>query len=345
MVMMRRVAGLAGVVCLGLLAACTSPSLSEHDQQRQSRYLAQYPKGSVKIGRLYTINGKEYLPAYQPGYVQEGIASWYGPNFHGKKTANGETYNQYAMTAAHTTLPMPSIVEVTNLGNGRTVKVRVNDRGPFASERIIDLSRAAADKLDMVRNGTAKVRVRLLEDETHRFIAEHYGESEAARMAAIASDAGGAAPSLIAVQPEAAVAVAAIAVPEEPRPVLGGEVITGQIQTYPQAASAEPAQPLKLGALDFAESPALPQGVITPLVQETRGEGFAVQAGAFRERANAEELAHRLTSYSRAYVDSANGWHRVRLGPFANAASAERVLGWMQRAGHEGSVVLAELNR
>lgn len=123
----------------------------------------------VKVGKPYTVSGKTYRPAYRTAYSQEGTASWYGPGFHGKKTANGERFNQYAMTAAHPTLHLPCHVRVTNLENERSVVVRVNDRGPFAKGRIIDLSMAAADKLDFKNAGTARVRVELLPEgaQTH----------------------------------------------------------------------------------------------------------------------------------------------------------------------------------
>ncbi|MCW8828845.1 MAG: septal ring lytic transglycosylase RlpA family protein [Gammaproteobacteria bacterium] len=97
------------------------------------------------------------------GYVERGIASWYGRKFHGRKTSNGETYNMYAMTAAHKTLPIPSYVQVTNLDNGKRIVVRVNDRGPFHEGRIIDLSYTAAQKLDIVGHGTGRVEVRAIE--------------------------------------------------------------------------------------------------------------------------------------------------------------------------------------
>lgn len=115
-----------------------------------------------KIGKPYKINGRWYQPAEEPDYDRRGIASWYGDDFHGRPTANGEIFDMRQMTAAHTTLPMPSLVEVTNLENGRQAVVRVNDRGPFAHNRIIDLSRAAARSLGFERKGLAKVRVRYL---------------------------------------------------------------------------------------------------------------------------------------------------------------------------------------
>ncbi|OEU63580.1 MAG: hypothetical protein BA870_07940 [Desulfuromonadales bacterium C00003094] len=108
----------------------------------------------------YTVNGQRYTPlASHQGFVQQGLASWYGRKFHGRKTSNGEIYNMYAMTAAHKTLPLGTSVRVHNLVNGRQIVVRVNDRGPFIEGRIIDLSYSAADKLGVVGPGTAPVKV------------------------------------------------------------------------------------------------------------------------------------------------------------------------------------------
>ena len=122
-----------------------------------------------KIGTPYKINGKWYYPAVDYDYEEIGIASWYGPGFHGKKTANGEIFDQNKVSAAHRTLPMPSIVRVTNLGNGKVLpKVRVNDRGPFAGNRIIDLSKKAAQELGFVNTGIAKVKVEILENESRK---------------------------------------------------------------------------------------------------------------------------------------------------------------------------------
>lgn len=115
----------------------------------------------------YDVFGKRYyVLSSSVGYVERGVASWYGPGFHKVRTSIGEPYDMYAMTAAHTTLPLPSYVRVTNLQNGRSIVVRINDRGPFVGNRIIDLSYTAAAKLDMLRNGTAIVEVRSLEPES-----------------------------------------------------------------------------------------------------------------------------------------------------------------------------------
>lgn len=118
--------------------------------------------GHRKIGRPYQVNGVWYAPSHQPDYHEVGVASWYGPGFHGRDTANGERFDQNSLTAAHTTLPLPSMVRVTNLENGRTLDLRVNDRGPFAKGRILDVSRAAAQRLGFHQAGTARVAVSYL---------------------------------------------------------------------------------------------------------------------------------------------------------------------------------------
>ena len=113
--------------------------------------------------RSYVVFGKRYYPTnVSVGDNLHGIASWYGPDFHAKKTSNGEIYNMYAMTAAHKTLPMNTMVKVENLENGKTIVVRVNDRGPFVAGRIIDLSNKAAHQIDMVKKGTAKIKLTIL---------------------------------------------------------------------------------------------------------------------------------------------------------------------------------------
>jgi len=121
------------------------------------------PRARLGNPPFYEVAGRRYVVlASAAGYVERGVASWYGPTFHGGRTATGETYDMNAMTGAHPTLPLPTWVQVTNLQNGRSVVVRLNDRGPFSNNRIIDLSHAAAAQLDMIRSGTAMVEVRSL---------------------------------------------------------------------------------------------------------------------------------------------------------------------------------------
>lgn len=157
------------VSALLLLAACASqPKPPVTASRPHARPLPtptpHVPAGpavqGVKVGKPYQVFGVTYYPADDRGYDKQGIASWYGPTFHEKATANGETYNQDDITAAHKTLPMPSWVEVTNLDNGRVLVVRINDRGPFVDGRIIDLSRKSAQLLGVDGPGLAKVRVK-----------------------------------------------------------------------------------------------------------------------------------------------------------------------------------------
>ncbi len=153
-------------VCLGALVvtgcAAPKPKLSSRLPQAGSSGV-KAPSGAggtYKVGKPYQVAGVWYVPKEDPTYNRVGTASWYGAQFHAKATANGEVFDMDALTAAHTTLPLPSLVEVTNLENGRKVIVRVNDRGPFVGDRIIDMSRAAARELGFEAKGLAKVRVR-----------------------------------------------------------------------------------------------------------------------------------------------------------------------------------------
>ena len=162
-----------GLMSVGLVVTACSGTSHRVDSGRQKvttysprvvSYGQAVPKGGGyrKLGRPYYIGGKRYTPRHDPNYARTGIASWYGKDFHGRLTANGEVYDMYALSAAHPTLPLPSMVEVTNTRNGRRVVVRVNDRGPFAHGRIIDLSHRAAQVLGLVRRGTGEVHVRYL---------------------------------------------------------------------------------------------------------------------------------------------------------------------------------------
>ncbi len=140
----------------------SDPSYKSH--KHASASLPSGKGGYVKRGKPYKVMGQWYYPLESArNYDQTGTASWYGKKFHGRKTANGERYDMHAMSAAHKTLPLPTMVRVTNLDNGRSVVVRVNDRGPFVKSRIIDLSYAAARSLGYDKKGTAHVRVQALD--------------------------------------------------------------------------------------------------------------------------------------------------------------------------------------
>ena len=155
-------------LCLLALAGCSTARLAVHlvksmgTESKQTRPLPHGTRDYYKLGSPYQIEGVWYYPNYDPHYDRTGIASWYGPKFHGRPTANGERFDMNEVSAAHPTLPLPSRVRVTNIENGRQLVVRVNDRGPFIGDRLIDLSRRAAQLLGFHRKGLARVRVEYL---------------------------------------------------------------------------------------------------------------------------------------------------------------------------------------
>jgi len=169
----QRLWGTTAIVAVSLaLAGCGSSGSSKRSKFDPKVYGPASPRvvssgskvpvggGRYTVGKPYTVAGKTYYPRLNKSYDKRGLASWYGSAFHGRKTANGEIYNMRSLTAAHPTMPLPSYARVTNLKNGRSVIVRVNDRGPFHGGRVIDVSQRTAELLDFKSDGIAKVRVR-----------------------------------------------------------------------------------------------------------------------------------------------------------------------------------------
>ena len=163
--------------------APSSYGVSASPRVTHSRYVRK-GGGYRHLGDPYKINGNWYHPKREPNYVRTGRASWYGPNFHGRLTANGEVYDQYGISGAHPTFPLPSYARVTNLENGSSLVVRINDRGPFHRDRVIDLSAKAAELLDYRSTGTADVRVEYMGDaplhgrDHHYLLASYTGDSD-----------------------------------------------------------------------------------------------------------------------------------------------------------------------
>lgn len=204
--------GHAAALALGLLlAACAS----QPRPKAVSTAPVSKPAGpvvpGVKIGKPYQVFGVTYYPEDDRSYDRTGIASWYGPTFHAKATANGEIYNQDDVTAAHKTLPMPSWVEVTNLDNGRQLVVRINDRGPFVDGRIIDLSRRSAQLLGVDRPGLARVRVKRV------FPEGDWARDTAAQPRLVSAPA----PAPVAAAPIVATAALPARMPSAPDPAAG----------------------------------------------------------------------------------------------------------------------------
>lgn len=280
----------------------------------------------VKLGRPYEVLGQRYTPRDERSFEEVGVASWYGPTFHGRLTANGEIFDEGDLSAAHRTLPLPSYVEVTNLDNGRSVVLRINDRGPFASDRVIDLSRRAAQLLDSERAGLARVRVRRVTPTAEQVAALRPGWWDRGGwqgLALAAAQAGGgsaaarpAAPASVRPAPDAvAVAAARPPVPGAPN----AAAAPGSQATGTPLAGAAPAG-------GSGRAPALPAPVAT---------GFLVQVAAFADPGRAAWLAGWAGEIAQAQVErGADGLSRVRLGPFADEVAARAVLERVRAAGY-----------
>jgi rare lipoprotein A len=340
------------------------------------------PKGDYKIGKPYHVRGVWYYPKVDYGYRETGIASWYGPGFHGKRTANGEIYDQMDLTAAHPTLPMPSMVRVTNLENGRSLRVRINDRGPFKNGRIIDLSYRAAQLLDVVEAGTAKVSVEILDEESRQLAAIAQGR-EAARNApeAVPVVAVESAPLGPVNGSRQAVRTAAASAGDQEardrrrpkrgpvRPVRRHRAAPGDTDPNPPTPAARTLLASRSLAMardtramngwDFdegtrtgtstgarldAESAPRPDGTVTQLA--VRPTSIFIQAGSFLRRDYAARLSIRLsvlgeTRVTEAQIDDRR-FFRVRLGPVATVADADRLLDVLQSKGFDDAKLVVD---
>lgn len=301
------------VACIGiaawLLSACTTGGPSH--APAASAAPADLPADATyKVGTPYQVDGAWYYPSEDYAYVEEGIASWYGPDFHGKRTANGERYDMNALTAAHPTLPLPSVVNVTNLDNGRALKLRVNDRGPFKSRRILDVSRRAAQLLGFYETGTARVRVEIDAVESlalkNLLIARNPGELPK-----------------VAAAPRATVSAQALDVPPGATP----------------AARRPP--PPRSTLPPVAQQPA---NVAAAAVQLPAGTGVYIQAGAFGEQDNAIRLEQQLKDFGNSFIVTTTvanrQLYRVRLGPLQDVSAAEELLGTIKSYGYEDAVIV-----
>lgn len=299
------------------LAACGGDGAKPPSQATTGR-------GVYKVGKPYQVKGIWYYPAVDYSYSETGIASWYGEDFHGKATANGEPYDMNALTAAHRTLPMPSMVQVTNLENGRQIKLRVNDRGPFANNRIIDLSRRGAQLLGFERQGTARVRVEILDDES-RQLAMLYGAKQPEAQVTGAAGMGDAASPEVTAAPAGTLAM-------ETLPPPPGAASSAPPQPIATSASVEPV----VGGTVPEDSGPRPDGQVRTL--PVRKTAMFIQAGAFTNVGNADHLRSKLQSLGRAQVVPATvgdrKFYRVRVGPIANLEEADALLARIVAAGH-----------
>ena len=286
------------LACSVLLAACgTTPKApprqggyyqSDGPPEREPADLASVPDAVPRVeplhpfaNRPYVALGRNYAPlAADVAFRQRGMASWYGRQFHGNRTSSGEIYNMFAMTAAHPTLPLPSYVRVTSVKSGAAVIVRVNDRGPFKDDRIIDLSYAAATRLGFVGTGTGEV-------EIERFTNEQIAAGRCCEPFAAASQRAST-PSNVA-EPPATPAPAALAqVSVLPVPAFGATTTAALPDVAPQPAPPVIASP------PLAPAPSEPAVSAAPTLPTA--QRWSVQLGAFSQAGNAEVLRERVAA-------------------------------------------------
>lgn len=304
--------------------------------------------GIYKVGNPYQINGVWYYPKEDPNYDETGIGSWYGEQFHGRATANGEVFDMNEVTAAHTTLPMPSLVRVTNMENGRSIVVRVNDRGPYVNGRVIDLSRRSAQLLGYDRQGTAKVRV--------QYIGPAPLADGTTAVASAAQRSGN--EERPSASPRGAVVSEALPPPSSPRgnnaarnsssPNVVDAATSSQPSSVqimantnqgPAAAPASSNTPRGNPNAELARQP-----VQTVSVPGTKN--IYVQVGAFTQHENASRAAASISNYGRVGISSRvvnnQEFFRVRLGPYDQVSSADAALQQMLSIGQTNARIIVE---
>lgn len=312
------------IAACAISAACSEGQIATHAvkkaQTPTNEELGIKKGGAYKIGNPYQINGVWYYPAEDPNYDQTGIGSWYGEQFHGKATANGEIYDMNDLTAAHQTLPLTTQVRVTNLENGRSIVVRINDRGPFVNGRLIDMSRRGAQLLGYDKQGTARVRVQAINDAGP-------GGTQ------IAQASGGEKPPISAA-PRKEVTAAPLSPPAGAKG-----------QTPPPAAAPQPPPPSALAILgsDVPQVNLSAQPVRQEAVKPT---SIWVQAGAFSQYDNANRLKARLSTVGPTKVTQVNvrgtDLFRVRIGPVETVEQADQILAAIIAGGQTDARIIVE---
>ncbi len=329
---------LAAALCLGL-SACGGGN-GEKLGERVIPLGQPVPKGggTYQIGKPYEVAGLWFTPQEDPSYDRVGTASWYGELFHGRRTANGEIYDMDALSAAHPTLPLPIYARVTNLNNGRTIVVRINDRGPYARDRIIDLSRRSAELLGFRNNGTATVRVKYLgraplsgDDRYERqFLASQRWMQYASKGKRV-PEAVGSIPGQDTLPPENPENLAHPWKQAAPY----NQVTPADPGLFPWGPAAKPAvlrQPDTTGAIPPSAKPSGEE------------DGFVIQAGSFKSQENAERARTTLGALAPVEVTpvdvGGSVYFRVRVGPFSPAAETETALARVKEAGFAGAKIV-----
>jgi rare lipoprotein A len=311
-------------VCLALSLAGCAESEFLANSVKGLRTPSGGDYGAYKIGNPYQIDGVTYTPRVDYSYEETGVASWYGQQFHGNRTANGEPFDMNSISAAHRTLPLPSMVRVTNLENGRALNVRINDRGPFARGRIIDMSRRAAQLLGFEQKGTAMVRVEILAQES---IALARGMDGTVVASADSHPVPNAAPRG---------AVTSAELPPPPG-IRAAPAPTADHQVTAVATAPAPVErtPARLEQVDGH----------VDRVPVAPNPGMFVQAGAFSQFVNAHRMEAMLRGVGPVQISQVDGgggrMFRVRVGPIRSVAEADALLARVVASGvNEARIVI-----
>jgi rare lipoprotein A len=281
------------------------------------------PKSKYGNPESYVVFGKRYYTkASSKGHVERGLASWYGKKFHGRRTSSGERYDMHAMTAAHKTLPLPTYARVTNVQDGRSVVVKINDRGPFHGKRVIDLSYSAARKLGVVAKGTAMVEVRAID------------------------------PSRPETGVQGGLFASADKAPKSRAATSRKQVLAQNTRSNKQATPASRVEkaPVEAAKVETASAPA-PRVAVASSAQKPRnasGSAMYLQVGAFGSRLNAEQLRRRLVKNlaEQVQVRTADGrkapLYKVHVGPLDSRTEAKDVSQRLASLGLEGTHIVIE---
>ncbi len=311
MTILKRYKFQLGFCALLLLSGCASEPKEFAYKNLQEEVAAIKEDGGIyKVGNPYTVLGQSYTPKEDYDYEEVGMASWYGDDFHNKRTANGETYDMRAVTAAHRTLPLPSIVRVTNLENGKSIIARVNDRGPYVKNRIIDLSEKGAELLGYKNKGTAKVKVEILEKES-RAIKE------------------------------------AMLSPTNSSKTYGNNTIpysnTQTVSNTKYEISTTTRRPLQYTSEITLSSNA---NTNVSIPSSTEEGPFFVQVGAFADYDKAKQMADNMKRFGNVTIYEAylskNGVYRVRLGAYQSKAEAMKILDRVLDYGHSDVTIVEQ---
>lgn len=299
--------------------------------------------GIYKVGKPYKVNGIWYFPKEDYTYDEVGFASWYGPDFHNKRTANGEIFDMDALSAAHKTLPLPSIIRVTNLQNGRSLILRVNDRGPFVNNRLLDVSRKAAQLLGFAEEGTTKVRVELLPEETMTVTALAQDKNYKGNKTIKPHESG-------EVESYKNLKASGVLNSYDEEKPIGGTLpgATYQTQEPESLFDQEPVVIEKNITVEdtIFDKPSIEEPAPSPLSAAPPAKGIYIQAGAFGNKENAERLANKLSPLGTTHLSERNAGnktlHIVKVGPFETNGVARHSLSQINNMGLTDARIVTE---